>query len=52
MDIDKLFIVFLTRIVFLARNEANLLGVDKIPTFIMLIIVCVESLFAEITVIV
>ena len=46
MDIDKLFIVFFTRIIFLARNKANLLGVDKIPTFIMLIIVCVKSLFA------
>ena len=49
MDIDKLFIIFLTRIVILARNKADLLGVDKIPIFIVFIIVCVKSFFAQIT---
>ena len=49
MDIDKLFIIFLTRIVILARNKADLLGVDKVPIFVLLIIVCVKSLFAQIT---
>ena len=49
MYIDKLFIVFLTRLACIARIKANLFRVDKIPILILIIIVCVQTLFAKIT---